>query len=354
MKRPLHIVAPSYVSATVGGSGTAFVEITRELLRLERNVRIYLNKTAAEQLQEFSDAVVVVPTRPMTTPWRKALSLLELELPGRLRIPRDEVCWFPLGMVVPQTFRGRGVATLYDTLQRDLPACVPPLERVYRAMKIPLAVRKTHVVTSSKFSAERLKHYYGASAEVIPLAPIALPPPDASTVPSADFVFYPANAWPHKNHRFLLQLWRQFPELRALTLVFTLGGGMGSLAPDIAAARADGVHIVVTSWQSPAQLAGLYRAAFCTVFPSLYEGFGLPVQEALLCECPVLMSDKGSLPETVVPGYPYSLPLIAERWVDAILSRPRLKMPSPATYLPAYNWVDCASRYLDRFRGLST
>jgi glycosyltransferase involved in cell wall biosynthesis len=48
---------------------------------------------------------------------------------------------------------------------------------------------------------------------------------------------------------------------------------------------------------SDAELADLYRAAAVTAYPSLYEGFGLPVVEAMACGCPVVASDRGALPE---------------------------------------------------------
>jgi glycosyltransferase involved in cell wall biosynthesis len=47
------------------------------------------------------------------------------------------------------------------------------------------------------------------------------------------------------------------------------------------------------------QLPGLYRAAAGVIFPSLYEGFGLPPLEAMACGCPVAVSDAGALPEVV-------------------------------------------------------
>ena len=49
----------------------------------------------------------------------------------------------------------------------------------------------------------------------------------------------------------------------------------------------------------PQELVSLYRRAAAVVFPSLYEGFGLPPLEALACGCPVASSDRGSLPEVL-------------------------------------------------------
>jgi glycosyltransferase involved in cell wall biosynthesis len=46
-----------------------------------------------------------------------------------------------------------------------------------------------------------------------------------------------------------------------------------------------------------ADLADLYRAAAVTAYPSHYEGFGLPVLEAMACACPVVASDRGAIPE---------------------------------------------------------
>jgi glycosyltransferase involved in cell wall biosynthesis len=106
------------------------------------------------------------------------------------------------------------------------------------------------------------------------------PPSDE---PREPFVLYPARPWPHKNHARLFEafalLRAELPELR-LRLT---GGGLERLEP-----LPDGVErlgIVPAE-----QLAALYRRAACLVFPSLYEGFGLPPLEAMASGCPVAAS----------------------------------------------------------------
>ena len=101
------------------------------------------------------------------------------------------------------------------------------------------------------------------------------------------FLLYPAEPWPHKNHA---RLFEAFARLRAerpgLELVLT---GTAS-----ATFRRECAPLGRVAWE---ELPALYRRAAALVFPSLYEGFGLPPLEAMACGCPVACSSAASLPE---------------------------------------------------------
>src|SRR5205085_3826300 len=91
-------------------------------------------------------------------------------------------------------------------------------------------------------------------------------------VSQGEFLLYPARPWPHKNHARLFEAFAQLrrgrPELR---LVLTGEGDFGT--------PPDGVE--VRGRVSRDELVGLYRRATALVFPSLYEGFGMPIVEAM-------------------------------------------------------------------------
>jgi glycosyltransferase involved in cell wall biosynthesis len=180
------------------------------------------------------------------------------------------------------------------------------------------------VITGSVFSRDQLERHYGCHAQVIPPGMSEPSEPDLSQSPDVEFVFYPANSWRHKNHAFLLNTWMSQPELHSYALVFTMSTGMGPLQRQIAEARRAGIDVRVLGHVTSAQVAGLYMRARCAVFPSLYEGYGLPVHEALRLGCPILLNpDAPSLAECVAPDYPLLLALDSQLWARSIVTGPR-------------------------------
>jgi glycosyltransferase involved in cell wall biosynthesis len=114
------------------------------------------------------------------------------------------------------------------------------------------------------------------------------------------YAFYPANAWPHKNHGRLLEALAlcRARGLRDLGLVLT---GEAAVAPGRLEALVaslglrDVVHML--GYVPRHDLPGLYGGAVCLVHPSLFEGFGIPLIEAMHVGCPILAADGTGLSE---------------------------------------------------------
>ncbi len=159
------------------------------------------------------------------------------------------------------------------------------------------------------------------------------------------FLLYPANRWPHKNHARLFEAFasarRERPELR---LVLTGGGHAGRPLPPGVEARG---HVPLD------ELVGLYRSAAALVFPSLYEGFGMPPLEAMACGCPIAVSRVASLPEVCGEAAVYFDPASAEdiaRGIREVLEHPR---PGGLEQAARFTWDECARRHEVVYRELA-
>jgi glycosyltransferase involved in cell wall biosynthesis len=114
------------------------------------------------------------------------------------------------------------------------------------------------------------------------------------------FLFYPAKYWPHKNHLNALLGFREYLEgdVKELKLVFT---GFDPAEKEKLQREVERLglagKVVILGWVSESELAGLLQYCAAVLFPSFYEGFGIPVLEAFQFEKPLLCSKAASLPE---------------------------------------------------------
>lgn len=172
---------------------------------------------------------------------------------------------------------------------------------------------------NSDATARDVAHYARRTGLVIPPA-IKLPmgasfpraiDPDAPRLHERPFVLFVSTIEPRKNHAGMLRLWRrlidELPAEQVPDLV--LAGRVGWLAHDVVAQaeNADwfGGKLRLIQGPSDAELASLYRDCLFTVYPSFYEGWGLPVTEGLSFGRPVAASNRASIPEAGGPFCAY-------------------------------------------------
>jgi len=139
------------------------------------------------------------------------------------------------------------------------------------------------------------------------------------------YLVFPAKAWPHKNHEFLLRaLGRRRDALAREGMRLVLTGGFDAedrrRLCELVAAHGLSGRVELLGFQPAATLQSLVRSAEYMVFPSLYEGFGMPILEAMTLGCPVLSSNATSLPEVGGDAAEYFDPRDEESFV-ALLDR---------------------------------
>lgn len=206
------------------------------------------------------------------------------------------------------------VVTVHDLAFLHVPASFPRGLRLAMRVLVPWSVRRAaRVVTVSDYTARDLVRRYGVGPDrlrVIPLGvrpELAAPPPDrvrdvlARHDLAPGYVLSLGRLNARKNLRRLVQAYAAARAGGGVDVPLVLAGradhGAASLLADL---RLDGARTVRWLGLVPeADLAALYAGAGCFVYPSLFEGFGLPVLEAMACGCPVISSDRTSLPEVV-------------------------------------------------------
>jgi glycosyltransferase involved in cell wall biosynthesis len=203
-----------------------------------------------------------------------------------------DVVHYALTVPLPRTTLPT-VVTLHDVQHRDLPDFFGPGRRSFRRIAYDRAARNAAaVIVTSEFVKRRALELLELDPDRVHVVPHGIDhslfrPGDDEREP---FVLYPARPWPHKNHGRLLEAFTELRRTRPRLRLVLTGGGLERLDP-----LPDGVTRLGSV--SSERVASLYRRAACLVFPSLYEGFGLPPLEAMACGCPVAAANAGAIPE---------------------------------------------------------
>ena len=224
------------------------------------------------------------------------------------------------------------VVTIYDLIPMIYPQHLPYrwTAWIFRAAASLAVRRASHVIAISESTKADLVHLFGTSPEKITVTYLAaderfhpLERKDCERVLQRyglprGYILYLGINKPHKNLVFLLEV---FSELKT-EVKLVLAGKEDPRYPE-ARQKAErlnlGDSVVFLGEVADRDLPILYNGAELLVFPSLYEGFGLPVLEAMACGTPVVCSHSSSLPEIVGDAAITLDPLDREAWAVALM-----------------------------------
>ena len=205
------------------------------------------------------------------------------------------------------------VLTIHDLFFIGYPGQRRPVyDATMTAMARLYAGRAAAIVADSEYSKRSIVTRLGVSAAKVSVIPVALgpeftpAPPGAALPPryavAPPYVLYVGNFKPHKNLARLIRAFALLPgPLRGRHSLVLAGGAADGRAALVALAATLGLgaRVIFPGRIADEDLAALYSGAAAFVLPSLEEGFGLPVLEAMACGAPVVASNRAALPELV-------------------------------------------------------
>ena len=301
---------------------------------------------------------------------RRSFLRIPLELPYRAAVDRADL--LHVQYVAPPIGRVPVVVTVHDVSFEDVPGLFSGRTQLRLKLSIRATVRRAAaIITISQFTRDRLAFHYGLDPDRIHVTPLGVDPrwvrlQDESVAPllsplrlPSRFVLAVGNLHPRKNLPRLVRAVHaaRIAGLHDLHLVIAGQRLWRSSVVNSTVADVRGeawTHF--TGFVSDDILQALYSRALVVAYPSLYEGFGLPVLEALACGAVVLSSNAAALPEVAGGAALLVDPRSDENLRDALIRlvsddrlRAELQAAGPVR-ARAFTWERCAEQTMLAYR----
>ncbi len=278
--------------------------------------------------------------------------------PGRLATVARDAAWYPAGiawqardldilhcttMRVPLRARPPVVATVHDMALLRMPEAFPEWHRRTGRMALRHAARRADaIVTVSAFTRDELVELLGVPTDRVRVVRNGVEPVFSPDGPRAggDYVLAVGTLEPRKNLGRIVEA----AQAAGVELRVVGAPGWGGVAVPGWVGRVD-----------DDELAALYRGARCLVFPSLYEGFGIPIVEAMACGTPVVTSRVGATEEVAGGAAVLVDPLDVDAIVAGILeagSRRDALIALGLERARGFTWERAASDLVELWREL--
>lgn len=264
--------------------------------------------------------------------------------------------------IVPPRIKGKVITTVHDLTYLRYPETMDKknLHRIQRDIAYSLQ-RSDRILTVSEFSKKELCQLLPVpenKVSVVYNAP-ALSNETANVEQvlqkhgiSGPYILYIGTLEPRKNLVKLIQAFDQLKKTERIPHKLVLAGGKGWNSEGIYAQVEKTADVLAIGYVSNAEKSALYQNAELFVFPSLYEGFGIPPLEAMHFGCPVVCANAASLPEVVDDAAelvdPMEVDSIAEGMLHVLEDEPYRTKLVQRGYVQAkkFNWDDSAKKLM--------
>ena len=300
------------------GIGRYARELVRALARLDRSNQytLFVPRDAYADLLKFDwPSNFSIKHAPLTERYLAALwHRARVSLPIESFIGKVDVLYSP-DFLLPPTYAGRKIVTVHDLSYIRVPECFPAPLLNYLNRAVPPSVARADLILADAASTQRdLVDVYRVPREKIKVlysGVNALFCPDVSEDAKArvraltndkPYLLAVGTLQPRKNYVRLIEAFAQIANSQFLdhNMQLVIAGGRGWMFDEVFGAVEQFKlrdRVLFPSFVHDEDLPALYLLASLLVYPSLYEGFGLPIIEAMACGTPVVTSNASSLPE---------------------------------------------------------
>jgi glycosyltransferase involved in cell wall biosynthesis len=323
----------------------------------DRGIGRYARAVLVQALGDpnFRFTLVVRKLFPRAAPISRVLENADVTV--KSRVPEDaDVVWFPWN----GTFLGSdapAVATVHDATPFAYPSASARTREAEQGPFLRTAATAKRILVQSHFTASEVERWLGVPREKIVVTPLAADPRVFAPGPAGGL---PRGVGPEP---YLIYVGAHDERKNTATLFEAYARAFPSGTPRLVVTRRPAAAppgVIVVDDCSDAELVALYRGALFVVAPSPYEGFGLPVLEAMSCGAPVLAAHGGALAEIGgdAVGWVYE-PMQIEAWVEALgalaidgTERARLALAGPP-HAATFSWSRCATETLAVLRDVA-
>jgi glycosyltransferase involved in cell wall biosynthesis len=291
---------------------------------------------------------------PVALPARSQLLRVFWRMPRLVRRLGPALTHFQY--VVPPGTPGATAVTIHDLSFEEHPEFFAPHDRVALRRLVPRAARRSELIlTVSEWTRRGILERYGVPADRVVVTPNGVDPsfgPDGPRPDREPYLLFVGAIQPRKDPEIAVRALAMLDKDMRLVMAGPDKLGADRVRATVAdLGLTDRVRFV--GYVDRPHLADLYRGAACLVFPSRFEGFGLPVLEAMACGTPVVASRATSIPEiagdAAVLVEPGSAEALAEGVRTALAERDRLRAEG-LVRVKAFSWTETAARTAEAYR----
>ncbi|MEG0232015.1 MAG: glycosyltransferase family 1 protein [Hafnia sp.] len=282
------------------------------------------------------------------------------------RLPRGDVFWTPHFnspiFLPPRKFKAR-VATIHDMFPFAYEKNFSKLKRFYIQTLIKMTcLLSDKIFTVSNFSKSEIIKYLRTNAAKIHPFPLGVDPgftlDRRASEKENKYILCVGNIKPHKNIKrailAFLDIMDDIPDYKLILV----GKSEGFYSPEVGLSDIlkNSDRVIFTGFVSFDELKEYYAGASVLLFPSLYEGFGLPILEAMAFNLPIIASDRASIPEvggdSIVYINPEDRTDIGNKILEVVRGSAQCDIASYKHIMTKFTWKNCAQNTINVIKNI--